>query len=1349
MRTINLQLHQIFSWQTFLTISRRIFKEFLSFIPLAAVVTILFVIASPLMTEEGGGLGGRYVLSGLQTLPAQMAWWQGAAPTQRTLDASTGIGYILALWGGLGWLSLKSAAYGAGRMSGLLAVIGLSGSGAAVIDAYGISAQVWLGLSALAFLGCLVAGGSALIRSHRSARSRQLTLTQVHGWWVWPLWILLSGLGVIWLMDLAARGPHQLMMIGLHQLDALWLASLLIMPFMVWAHHSLLKAGLWLREVWRTPRGPLVMGIALIAMLVFCIWLGRYATLGHQHGFPHQSAELIRVLIALSLAWLMSRYAEWGAADSRRASATGLGGTLLLGGVSSLIISGDLGPVLAMLLGGLPLVVTILIPRQSGKRYWGRLMLVTVCLIGLLAIIQAGLMAWLPDSPWAPQRLVDRVEATLSPFDARLDFSAQFAWLLDAATNQGFGLTSVPWCGAMPMLGLSSCTNTSGVPVQLGSDYVFVGLAALWGRYAATTIAALTALLFVALAYVSLPQRNRRPAALTPPALLHAWIVIAFTALALGQLAVSTAGNVGAIPVSGITQPLLGLGSVSLCAMAAWIGFALGGGSSVQSSLVQADDAIATHGSMPNPWARRAVMSMFMGVLILVAGLSLWAIRSEVPVRDQLISRRVEHGLAFLACYHTGDARLRDAACAKLKQWSLVTDDEQEPSRCQKLREHLPQIFDSITKLNAEAFSFPSNLTCSEVDALNAVSSWTRERGGSYLTTLLNTPARLHGIKLAVINPYRVPGCLQFSHTTQGVYLGDAGDRMLCGSDGVTRLGKLVPGVSALDQALSRATRAVRKFGTTSPGSELVEPQTAANQSTLSRAVWGGYWGGRWLSHWLTKNSSKPTTLGQGEHLGLSIAPPIQSTVQDIADCYTGNSTAFNCKSSGGGIMLEGARARMLGILVVDAKSGEIQAAASAHSPCYAAQHSGRIDADCLRMPELPVAREWMLSNHALNSVAMVGSLDKMPMALGLTRSGAPLGRDRAQMGIAIGHSDTERFIDNVMCADQNFSSACIASRLKFIAAAADDIGWQTRCEAGDVQCGKINLLHGSAALNYSVPAARWLTNPSQPTQSLFTSVSPGDRGFARDSIAACYDHKSAHRWRNCKGEQLVQVIAELFGQGNATSTPVGIAEGLLGIVRRAQPRANSRFDPGVTLLAREPVREIGSALHRPDPAAQALLQAMGNTILPEGTAHSACLRVEAILSNQSEGQSPRINCLNSGEWVLSGKTGTPLFPHDTLTYSQRENHCQQIAILPDSQAKRHEQVRCQVPPVKWFASVMGQRQSDGRIDWQKIIIVIAERNWNAITGLIDTPLDHGSSVAAEVALLAANRMIDNAPTTP
>lgn len=1121
------------------------------------------------------------------------------------------------------------------------------------------------------------------------------------------------------------------------------------MPLMILAHDALIKAVLWLREVWRTPRGPMLIGVALIVMLIFCIWLGKFASFGHHEvntgdkvGYPHQSAELIRILIAFSLAWLMSRYAEWDAATSRRTAAGALGFVLIVGVVSSLAITGDLGPVLAMLLGALPLLFAMLMPKHSDSHPAARILIAIVGLLGLLLLIQTILMIWLPESSLSPLRLFERAYAALNPFDARLDYAAQIAWLLDAATRQGFGLTAVPWCGAMPLLGLSDCTKSSGVPVQFGSDYVFVGLAALWGREVTAGISALTAVMFVALAFVSLPGRGLQSVAFKAPALLHAWIVVAFSSLALGQLAVSIAGNAGAIQLSGITQPLLGLGTVSLLAMAAWIGFAMGGKTHPYPTEAVENTVV------PRSWVSRSVMSMTLGALVLMSGLIFWVVRDETPVNDQLISRQVEQGLAIIACHQDSDKHLKTAACTKLqKQWPIVTE-EKISGRCEKLFEQLPLTISKISKYTTSPLNLPAHPGCAEVDALNAVSSWVKDQGnqgGRNLTVLLNTPAYMQGEKLAVINPYRVPGCLKFAHSNS-IYLGDEVDQLLCGTDGVSRLGKLVPDIMMLDQILGRATRAVRK--STDRGQSEYLVQQAESQGEITQPDWLKHLGldvtlPDWfqvqtaLASTLRSTTPRTTTLGQGHHLELSIIPDTQIATQNLADCYTGNSPSAAC-DSGGADMLEHARARMMGILVMDVKTGEIQAAASAHTPCYAAQHNGEVRGDCLRLPEAPLLRDWKLTNHPFESVAMLGSTDKMAIALGLIQVGSPLGRNPAQLDQVIAQSQTERIIDDVMCLEQNFNPACIKSRLLAISSAAERIGWQTHCKEGDPQCGKINLLHGSSAnLNYAVPAAHWMTDPKRVLQSLAVSVKPGERGFTREAVAACYKHGDKYRWRNCKGEALVQVVAELFGQGNATSSPVGIAQGLLNIVRYAQ--AQSAITP--TLLHGEIPQQVASS--HADSAAVALLHAMGNSILPEGTANSACLRVEAILNRQTPGNKPFIDCHHPGNWVVSGKTGTPLFPHDKYTYLQRENYCQKVARQPDSQGKRYEEVRCMVSPVKWYASAVGQRRSDGRIEFKKIIIVLAERNWNARTGQIDSPYDKGSpNVAAEVALLTANRLI-------
>ena len=233
--------------------------------------------------------------------------------------------------------------------------------------------------------------------------------------------------------------------------------------------------------------------------------------------------------------------------------------------------------------------------------------------------------------------------------------------------------------------------------------------------------------------------------------------------------------------------------------------------------------------------------------------------------------------------------------------------------------------------------------------------------------------------------------------------------------------------------------------------------------------------------------------------------------------------------------------------------------------------------------------------------------------------------------------------------------------------------------------------------------------------------------------------------------------MAELFGQGNATSTPVGIATGMLNLVQLAQDGTSAvALTPVLTAKSASEADAINKLSKTEDKlAANRILNALSKTVHPGGTAHLACLKALAETSNtKGDGaevavptlaniKNAQIDCGQGGDsqWVIASKTGTPLFPHDQHTYRQRLQHCNLVAAMHDGQAKQYEWSRCQVAPVKWFAAVLGKKEGK-KIDWKKIIVVIAERNWNAKTGMVDTPFDRGGNVAAEIGISTARALI-------
>ncbi len=112
----------------------------------------------------------------------------------------------------------------------------------------------------------------------------------------------------------------------------------------------------------------------------------------------------------------------------------------------------------------------------------------------------------------------------------------------------------------------------------------------------------------------------------------------------------------------------------------------------------------------------------------------------------------------------------------------------------------------------------------------------------------------------------------------------------------------------------------------------------------------------------------------------------------------------------------------------------------------------------------------------------------------------------------------------------------------------------------------------------------------------------------------------------------------------------------------------------------------------------------------------------------------------------IASKTGTPVFSADRLALTQWRASCAQTSR--DFQAGREGELRryhvknelakCNMRPVKWYAMMVGLPHTR---TWDKVIVVLAERNWNTLTDIVDTPGDVGSSVAAEVGLALANAL--------
>ncbi|MDQ6917597.1 MAG: FtsW/RodA/SpoVE family cell cycle protein [Pseudomonadota bacterium] len=169
-----------------------------------------------------------------------------------------------------------------------------------------------------------------------------------------------------------------------------------------------------------------------------------------------------------------------------------------------------------------------------------------------------------------------RLENLAAPLASANDQLALVTWFQRAAPPAGFGPGAVPWCG------FGGAAGCAGVPAQIQSDYTFTALVGELGWTAAWALTIGCAVWLHALI------RGHGSATRGEPRLVSAagrisndhqafvsWLCVAWVVLALCQLAVTVAGNLAVIPLTGVTFPFVSFGMTSLVANMAMLGLAI------------------------------------------------------------------------------------------------------------------------------------------------------------------------------------------------------------------------------------------------------------------------------------------------------------------------------------------------------------------------------------------------------------------------------------------------------------------------------------------------------------------------------------------------------------------------------------------------------------------------------------------------------------------------------------------------------------------------------------------------------------------------------------------------------
>ncbi len=295
-----------------------------------------------------------------------------------------------------------------------------------------------------------------------------------------------------------------------------------------------------------------------------------------QHHRPLTS-ELLRLWFILGVSWFLFVRGELIVRATLKASHKSLLLPLLwpLLMITALLIAGhvvtdDQGPLLVTLFGSAILaggLVTLLL-EEAGQRKVRSLMagmLATILWIGAI-----GLALFVLGDLHSTTK--QRLESWRNPFSASNETMAIIHDFRSSIPPGGYGLGQTPWCGEHPE------GRCSGMPLQVQSDYTFTALQGVLGLFWAAVM--MLIMLFWLSRLLSYHGRasSGRPDFSSDHASSQAWIswmVLCWVGLMMAQVVVTVAGNLGWLPLSGVTLPFVSYGAWSLLANSFFLALSL------------------------------------------------------------------------------------------------------------------------------------------------------------------------------------------------------------------------------------------------------------------------------------------------------------------------------------------------------------------------------------------------------------------------------------------------------------------------------------------------------------------------------------------------------------------------------------------------------------------------------------------------------------------------------------------------------------------------------------------------------------------------------------------------------
>ena len=386
-----------------------------------------------------------------------------------------------------------------------------------------------------------------------------------------PLFVLFAGLGWWLALDLSVQGHVQNRYLGLRHSVTVFTALLLVSVLPVLAHGL---ASLWVTAAGLVTNalrpgggaGPRAWLRPVLLSAVYAAGVLGLALVGT--GWRQLTGELLSLLLLLGVAWFfLLRAARW--TDTR---ASGRGwivasmAPLLVHVVVvlvALVITDDLGPMLVALFASAiyagAFAAQALLVR--GARWPMAGVVGLLATLALIAVLLGGLLGFAKLPGDSAARVAARLDSVSNPFSAENDQLARVLWLGRHTPAGGWGFGAVPWCGTQAVEGCP------GVPAQTQSDYSFAALRAVMGAGGAF---ALLAAYLLWIGTLAVQQASRSTGALSEPGpggaarAWLAWLCVCWAVLVIVQTSVTVAGNLGVLPLTGVTWPFVSFGLWSM-----------------------------------------------------------------------------------------------------------------------------------------------------------------------------------------------------------------------------------------------------------------------------------------------------------------------------------------------------------------------------------------------------------------------------------------------------------------------------------------------------------------------------------------------------------------------------------------------------------------------------------------------------------------------------------------------------------------------------------------------------------------------------------------------------------------